>query len=261
MLDDLFTYRLAPDRFLTVTNAANHARDLAWFRGHAEGRDAAVADRIADFAMLAVQGPEAGARGARAARGRRAAGPLRHRGAHGGRRPACSSAARATRARTARSCSSRPTGPSRCGTRCAPPGWSPPGSARATRCASRPVTTSTATTCPRTAARSRPAWGGAARRPRASSAPRPSRACAPRARPRSSSPSRSPAPASPARATPSRAAASSPRARSRPASGTGSGMAYLPGRARRPRHAVRDRRAREAARAEVRSRPLYSKER
>src|SRR5918911_2375701 len=26
VLDDLFTYRLAPDRYLTVTNAANHAR-------------------------------------------------------------------------------------------------------------------------------------------------------------------------------------------------------------------------------------------
>src|SRR5919107_1596153 len=56
VLDDLFTYRLAPDRFLTVTNAANHARDLAWFRRHAEGFDAAVGDRIDDFAMLAVQG-------------------------------------------------------------------------------------------------------------------------------------------------------------------------------------------------------------
>src|ERR671933_191002 len=35
VLDDLFTYRLAPDRFLTVTNAANHEKDLAWFRRHA----------------------------------------------------------------------------------------------------------------------------------------------------------------------------------------------------------------------------------
>jgi aminomethyltransferase len=59
VLDDLFTYRLAPDRYLTVTNAANHARDLARFAEHAETADAAVRDRIADFAMLAVQGPEA----------------------------------------------------------------------------------------------------------------------------------------------------------------------------------------------------------
>src|SRR4051795_9292755 len=31
VLDDLFTYKLAPDRYLTVTNASNHAKDLAWF--------------------------------------------------------------------------------------------------------------------------------------------------------------------------------------------------------------------------------------
>jgi aminomethyltransferase len=58
VLDDLFTYRLAPDRFLTVTNAANHERDLAWMAEHAEG-DVEVVDRAADFAMLAVQGPGA----------------------------------------------------------------------------------------------------------------------------------------------------------------------------------------------------------
>src|ERR671928_1649492 len=34
VLDDLFSYRLAPDRFLTVTNAGGHARDLAWFEQH-----------------------------------------------------------------------------------------------------------------------------------------------------------------------------------------------------------------------------------
>ena len=32
VLDDLFTYRLGPERYLTVTNAANHERDLAWFQ-------------------------------------------------------------------------------------------------------------------------------------------------------------------------------------------------------------------------------------
>jgi aminomethyltransferase len=59
VLDDLFTYRLGADRFLTVTNASNHASDLAWFERHARGHDATVTDRIADLAMLAVQGPEA----------------------------------------------------------------------------------------------------------------------------------------------------------------------------------------------------------
>ena len=60
VLDDLFTYRLGPDRYLTVTNASNHARDLAWFQRHAAERDdVTVTDRVDDFAMLAVQGPKA----------------------------------------------------------------------------------------------------------------------------------------------------------------------------------------------------------
>src|SRR6476646_4643649 len=47
ILDDLFTYRLGAERFLTVTNASNHERDLQWFEEHAQGRDGVtVADRI-----------------------------------------------------------------------------------------------------------------------------------------------------------------------------------------------------------------------
>jgi aminomethyltransferase len=59
ILDDLFTYRLDEDRYLTVTNAANHETDLAWFRDRAEGFDAEVTDAIDRYAMLAVQGPDA----------------------------------------------------------------------------------------------------------------------------------------------------------------------------------------------------------
>jgi aminomethyltransferase len=60
VLDDLFTYRLQADRYLTVTNAANHERDLAWFQTHAAGfKDVQVTDRLEDYAMLAVQGPRA----------------------------------------------------------------------------------------------------------------------------------------------------------------------------------------------------------
>jgi aminomethyltransferase len=58
VLDDLFTYRL-PGRFLTVTNASNHEKDLAWFREQAEGFDVELGDAHAAYAMLAVQGPEA----------------------------------------------------------------------------------------------------------------------------------------------------------------------------------------------------------
>jgi glycine cleavage system T protein (aminomethyltransferase) len=58
VLDDLFSYRLG-DGFLTVTNASNHARDLAWFERQAEGFDVTLRDRLHDLAMLAVQGPDA----------------------------------------------------------------------------------------------------------------------------------------------------------------------------------------------------------
>jgi aminomethyltransferase len=59
ILDDLFTYRLAPDRFLTVTNAANHEKDHAWMAEHSDGYDATARDAADDYAMLAVQGPHA----------------------------------------------------------------------------------------------------------------------------------------------------------------------------------------------------------
>jgi aminomethyltransferase len=59
VLDDLFTYRLSDTTFLTVTNAANHEKDLAWLRSHAEDFDVDVVDRAGEFAMVAVQGPRA----------------------------------------------------------------------------------------------------------------------------------------------------------------------------------------------------------
>jgi aminomethyltransferase len=59
VLDDLFTYRLGPDRFLTVTNAANHERDHHWFARHTSGFDVTVSDAASNYAMLALQGPEA----------------------------------------------------------------------------------------------------------------------------------------------------------------------------------------------------------
>ena len=59
VLDDLFTYRLADCEFLTVTNAANHEKDVSWLREHASEFDVDVRDVADRFAMLAVQGPEA----------------------------------------------------------------------------------------------------------------------------------------------------------------------------------------------------------
>jgi aminomethyltransferase len=59
VIDDLFTYRLGEERYLTVTNAANHAKDFAWLAQQAAGFDVDVRDVADGYAMLAVQGPEA----------------------------------------------------------------------------------------------------------------------------------------------------------------------------------------------------------
>ena len=103
VLDDLFTYRLGPDRFLTVTNASNHEKDLAWFREHAGDFDAELTDAHERWAMLAVQGPEARAAVERDGGGgaaRSGCGPRTCRS----REWSASPAARATPARTAWSC-------------------------------------------------------------------------------------------------------------------------------------------------------------
>lgn len=59
VLDDLFVYRLGGDRFLIVTNAANHDTDLAWLGRQSREFDVIVRDVADRYAMLAVQGPHA----------------------------------------------------------------------------------------------------------------------------------------------------------------------------------------------------------
>jgi glycine cleavage system T protein (aminomethyltransferase) len=59
VLDDLFAYRLSGDRFLIVTNAANHAGDLEWLGRQSRGFETIVRDVADRYAMLAVQGPHA----------------------------------------------------------------------------------------------------------------------------------------------------------------------------------------------------------
>jgi aminomethyltransferase len=59
VIDDLFAYRLGGDRYLIVTNAANHATDLGWLGRWSRGADLAVRDVADRYAMLAVQGPHA----------------------------------------------------------------------------------------------------------------------------------------------------------------------------------------------------------
>ncbi|MBS1863271.1 MAG: glycine cleavage system aminomethyltransferase GcvT [Actinobacteria bacterium] len=59
VVDDAFCYRLGTDRFLIVTNAANHEADLAWLGRWSRDHDVAVRDVADRYAMLAVQGPHA----------------------------------------------------------------------------------------------------------------------------------------------------------------------------------------------------------
>jgi aminomethyltransferase len=59
VVDDLFAYRLGGDRYLVVTNAANHETDLEWLGRQSRQFDAIVRDVADRYAMLAVQGPHA----------------------------------------------------------------------------------------------------------------------------------------------------------------------------------------------------------
>lgn len=59
VIDDLFVYRLGHDRFLVITNAGNHLDDLARFGRVARDFDVYVRDAIDNYAMLAIQGPNA----------------------------------------------------------------------------------------------------------------------------------------------------------------------------------------------------------
>ena len=146
VIDDLIVYFLREDFFRLVVNAGTADKDIAWFRALiAEHAPALTLTPRADLAMIAVQGPNARAKAlAGAARRREAASPTlkpfmrrvvrrRVRRRHSSRAPA-------TPARTAsRSCCPATRRRRRCGTRSRGRRARPAGSARATRCGSRPA--------------------------------------------------------------------------------------------------------------------------
>jgi aminomethyltransferase len=61
VVDDLIVYFLGEEFFRLVVNAATRAKDLAWIEQHAKAFDVQVKERP-DFAMIAVQGPNARAK-------------------------------------------------------------------------------------------------------------------------------------------------------------------------------------------------------
>ena len=59
VLDDLVVYRLDEDEFLVIANASNTDVVFESVRARAAGHDARVTDATGDYALVAIQGPEA----------------------------------------------------------------------------------------------------------------------------------------------------------------------------------------------------------
>lgn len=58
-VDDILIYQNAPDDFFIVVNASNSDKDFEWIADAAKGMDVDVRNVSADYAQLALQGPEA----------------------------------------------------------------------------------------------------------------------------------------------------------------------------------------------------------
>ena len=59
VVDDLFVYHLAPERYLLVVNAANIDKDWAWLQQHLGAYRVQMHNASADTGLIAVQGPHA----------------------------------------------------------------------------------------------------------------------------------------------------------------------------------------------------------
>ena len=58
-VDDILVYRMAADDYFVVVNAANSDKDFEWLLECAKGMDVEVTNASADYAQLALQGPNA----------------------------------------------------------------------------------------------------------------------------------------------------------------------------------------------------------
>lgn len=58
VVDDIIVYRRAKGDYRMVVNASNHAKDVAWLRGH-DTLDVTIDDVTAPTFLIAVQGPKA----------------------------------------------------------------------------------------------------------------------------------------------------------------------------------------------------------
>jgi aminomethyltransferase len=58
-VDDIVIYRMAADDYFVVVNASNSDKDFEWIADSAKGMDVEVRNASADYAQLALQGPNA----------------------------------------------------------------------------------------------------------------------------------------------------------------------------------------------------------
>ena len=58
VVDDIIVYRIADGDYRMVVNASNHAKDVAWLRGH-DTMDVTLDDVTGSTFLIAVQGPKA----------------------------------------------------------------------------------------------------------------------------------------------------------------------------------------------------------
>src|SRR6266705_533976 len=58
-VDDILIYRMASEDYFVVVNAANSDKDYEWLFESAKGMDVEVTNASADYAQLALQGPNA----------------------------------------------------------------------------------------------------------------------------------------------------------------------------------------------------------
>src|SRR6266850_1829225 len=58
-VDDILIYRNSADDYFVVVNASNSDKDFEWIADLAKGMDVEVKNLSADYAQLALQGPEA----------------------------------------------------------------------------------------------------------------------------------------------------------------------------------------------------------
>ncbi|NMB04362.1 MAG: glycine cleavage system aminomethyltransferase GcvT [Tissierellia bacterium] len=59
VIEDLLTYKVDPNEYFMVVNAANHDIDMEWLLGQVGDFDVEVIDQMDDYGAMALQGPNA----------------------------------------------------------------------------------------------------------------------------------------------------------------------------------------------------------